>query len=128
MTDDEKWLKRKIKEGPYYLYHKLPKTYFAGWDRSVDPPTQIFRDGFIYTVLWRHKDKVRIGKFKDGMYARYGVAVWGVLNYPYGITDLWQSSRGAVDETELSYMQELGLNKVINLPQFDLNELQDVKW
>lgn len=126
-TDVEKWLKRKAKEGPYYLLGKQTVRYFAGWDRSTELPTQIFKDGFIYTVIWKNKDKVSIGKFKDGMMARYGVATWGNMKYPYGLTDIWQTTRGALDLEDIQQMQAVA-NDLSDLPIFELSELKDVTW
>lgn len=130
LTDTEKWLKRTLKKGPFYLYGTAPITYFGGWDSSVLPPVRKpDKEGTAYTVIWkdRRDNKVRIGVFKDGMYARYGVDTWGVLS---GTTmaDFWQASAGVLNEQEMAMMLRIMNGEWHPMGQFDPTTLKDLTW
>ena len=100
----ESWLKRTEKKAPFYLFESV--------------------DGH-YTVIFKHKKKVRVGGLSDGMHCRYGIGTFGALSgvSPLG---LWQSCAGAVSQKQLDEMILVAKGQS-QLPVFDVRSLKNLK-
>lgn len=122
MTSVEKWLKRTIKKGPFFLLEKTPITYHAGFDENKKP---IRKAGFRYRVSWKQPDgKVRLGVVQDGMPVRYGIGTLATLTGG-SASGLWQINPGAVSEEELEQMIRVARGKCV-LPTFDPSKLKGI--
>jgi hypothetical protein len=122
MMQDEiqAWKNRIRRKGPFYLYSSEPYHYELLRSDGV----RIVQDGTQYTVIWRDKNKVRIGTLRDWMSCRYGIATRANLlgDRPQ---DMWRGH--LVDDAEFEAMRAVR-NGVSSLPEFDLDNLRNLSW
>lgn len=124
-NDVENWKKRTKRKGPFYLYEYENIEYSHGKAVGGEYKVSHHNPGKAYTLIWKEKDKTKIGILKDGMYCRYGMSTFGVLigDSPLG---LWQSGGGGtVDDDQFAAMQRVARGES-QLPIFDIDQLQDL--
>ena len=103
-----KWLKKTNRKGPFHLLRKEPTKYSRGCYDANGKWVVTEIPGTCYIVVWREKEKTKLGYFKDGMYARYGVGTMGVLTGTQ-VNGLWQSGPGSVSMEDLDAMQRVAV-------------------
>jgi hypothetical protein len=105
--DVQKWMKNLNRRGPFYL-----------WETTPHP------NGQSYIIIWNDGAKTKIGQLHDGLWCRYGINTWSVLNgsRPH---DLWNGFGITDDEFEamLAVREHRSL-----LPKFKLETLKDLRW
>lgn len=114
LSDEEKWMKRLNRKGPFYLYEQTKQKRYPADTEEVNH----------YFVIWNDKEKTKYGCFNDKMLCRYGVSTLTVLR---GETkfDLWNGQ--CIDDDVFGEMLKVR-NGTSTLPEFKLETIKDLGW
>lgn len=122
----EKWYKRALKKGPYYLLHSEPYRNYCYELSDAHTRWPGIENWRKYWLIWREKNKTKLAEATDGFSARYGFNTLGVLTGT-SVTGLWQASANLVTEEQLQAMLDVANGKIL-LPEFDIRLLKDAEW
>lgn len=118
MDDIEKWKRRTIKKGPYWLYTTTKLKDLFCDDSSIDETLNL------YYLMWNDKDKTKFGTLRDNMYCRYGFNTLAVLNGETEL-DVWNGKN--INRYIFEHMLKVR-NGETDLPIFNIDEVKIKSW
>jgi hypothetical protein len=96
------WFKKLKKKGPFYIFKSFKDAYAE----------------MSYILIYNDAGSVKIAKFRDYSYGRWGPNVFGVLRSP-SPTGLWSQRSGAVTEAMYQCMLDVW-NETTTLKRFNV--------